>query len=357
MSDLQLALIVIGVALVVAVQAYNKWQEARFRQRAEAALRPSESDVLLRSTAPQHATPASRVEPTFAGEPPPVPTPGVPAPAAAPRGLLSEAIDFIVTVDCVEPVAGRAFIEAAMQPLGAFRKAVRIEGDGGDGWEALQHERSYRKLRAGMQLVDRRGAATGEDIGTFAAAVGQAAANAGMTPSGGSPEDGADEATATAARLDALCEQVDIQIAVHVVAREGLFPGTRIRALAEAAGLVLDDDGRFRMLDEQQREIFRLCNDEATPFSSEAMRTLSTAGVTLELDIPRAPGDAGALACLRSFAEQFAAGLGGVLVDDNRAPLSAAGFDAIAAQLAPVYEAMRAQGIPAGSPIALRLFS
>jgi FtsZ-interacting cell division protein ZipA len=111
------------------------------------------------------------------------------------------------------------------------------------------------------------------------------------------------------------------------------------------------------MRDAQQREIFRLCNDEAMPFSAEAMRTLSTAGVTLELDIPRAPGDAGALACLRSFAEQFAAGLGGALVDDNRAPLSAAGFDAIAAQLEPVYEAMRAQGIPAGSPIALRLFS
>src|SRR5256885_930263 len=131
MSDLQLALIVIGVLLIAAVFAYNKWQEARYRRQADAALSPSQTDVLLHSTA--------------------------------------------------EPRA-------------------------------------------------------------FAAAVAEAAGAAGMTAHPGSAE----QALAAASRLDALCEQVDIQIVVHVVSRESPFAGTKVRALAEAAGMVLEDDGRFR---------------------------------------------------------------------------------------------------------------
>src|SRR5512140_101249 len=47
MSDLQLALIVLGAALVAAVAIYNLWQERRARRRAEAAFRGGHADALL----------------------------------------------------------------------------------------------------------------------------------------------------------------------------------------------------------------------------------------------------------------------------------------------------------------------
>ena len=47
MSDLQLALIALGAALVAAVAGYNVLQERRARRRAEAAFRGAHPDALL----------------------------------------------------------------------------------------------------------------------------------------------------------------------------------------------------------------------------------------------------------------------------------------------------------------------
>ena len=50
MSDLQLGLLAIGVAVVVGVIAYNKWQEAKLRRRTEAAFGARHGDALLRGS-------------------------------------------------------------------------------------------------------------------------------------------------------------------------------------------------------------------------------------------------------------------------------------------------------------------
>ena len=47
MSDLQLSLIGLGVALVGGVFAYNKWQERKHRKLAERVFRADHPDVLL----------------------------------------------------------------------------------------------------------------------------------------------------------------------------------------------------------------------------------------------------------------------------------------------------------------------
>jgi FtsZ-interacting cell division protein ZipA len=53
----------------------------------------------------------------------------------------------------------------------------------------------------------------------------------------------------------------------------------------------------------------------------------------------------------------LAAGLGGRVVDDNRAVLTEAGAARIKEQLRSIHAAMAKQGVPAGSARALRLFS
>jgi FtsZ-interacting cell division protein ZipA len=55
--------------------------------------------------------------------------------------------------------------------------------------------------------------------------------------------------------------------------------------------------------------------------------------------------------------KKFAATLDGLIVDDNRQPLNDNGLGAIRRHLSGVYAAMEAADIPAGGPIALRLFA
>lgn len=54
-----------------------------------------------------------------------------------------------------------------------------------------------------------------------------------------------------AAEIDRFCAAVDLEIGVNLISRGTPFSGTKIRALAEAAGMVLDDDGAFTRRDDE----------------------------------------------------------------------------------------------------------
>ena len=359
MSDLQFGLLAIGAVVVISVLAYNKWQEATFRREAEASLKSHHDDVLMGSAEDPAGAPAARpqsvrerIEPTFdgpeAGTAPAVhATPGEP--------LLTEAIDFIVTVEADEDINGEALAKAAAVPLAGFSKPVRLEGFDGSlaKWESLRPGGRYTLMRAGLQLVDRRGLVTDSDLAAFGAGVQQACAAAGAVAT--VPDRG--EAMAHAIELDDFCGQVDILIAMHVVAAATAFPGTKIRALAEASGLVLEDDGRFRRRDAEGQVLYELASMDAAPFRADTMRATSFSGLTLELDVPRTPDPARAYEHFRDLARQLAQALEGSVADENRATLSAAAFDQILTQIQAVQRAMAARAIPPGTPSALRLFS
>jgi FtsZ-interacting cell division protein ZipA len=358
MSDLQVGLLAVGIAVVIVVLLYNKLQEVRFRRQAEVNLKALHTEELSETdtaVADASVLDPARVEPTLSEQDDDtvvLPPPG-PAEEAGESACLSDSVDFIVTLEAAEGIAGCGVIESAATELSGFKKAVRLEGHNGVAWESLREEQRYTRMRIGMQLADRRGSVTQEDLAAFASAVEKTAVAAGAIAVPAESE----AAIATAEQLDRFCSEVDIRIAVHVVARDKAFAGTRIRALAETAGLVLEEDGRFRRRDEQGMDLFSLANEEAPAFKSDTMRALTSSALVLELDLPRAPGGARAFAQFRDFAQRLAAGLGGNLVDDNRSALGAAAFDSIAAQIDPVYQAMDRYGIPSGSPLALRLFS
>ena len=84
---------------------------------------------------------------------------------------------------------------------------------------------------------------------------------------------------------------------------------------------------------------------------------LSIPGISLELDVPRAPGGSTAFDEFRQLAGQFANSLGGNIVDDRRTRLSDTSFTQIGHQLSIVRKTMGDHGIPAGGNLALRLFS
>jgi FtsZ-interacting cell division protein ZipA len=87
------------------------------------------------------------------------------------------------------------------------------------------------------------------------------------------------------------------------------------------------------------------------------MRSLATQGVTILLDVPRAPPAAATFRAYVEFARQAENSLGGALVDDNRKSINQAALDSIAMQLEAIHKTMSARGITPGGPLALRLFS
>jgi FtsZ-interacting cell division protein ZipA len=161
-----------------------------------------------------------------------------------------------------------------------------------------------------------------------------------------------------AGKLDEFCAAVDIQFVLHVVeASGGIFPGTKLRGVAEAAGLVLEADGMFHARTAAGGELFAVANLGAERLDAESIKSLATHGLTLSLDVPRVTDGPLAFDRMLATARQLAAALGGVLVDAQRAPLGEVMIDAIRAKTGELQQRMRDGGIPPGGTRALRLFS
>jgi len=153
-------------------------------------------------------------------------------------------------------------------------------------------------------------------------------------------------------------DAVDLEIGLNLFSRGGAFSGTKIRALAEAAGMVLGSDGLFTRYDDSGRAQFSLQNYESTRFSADALRTLTTHGLTFLLDVPRVDHGERVFQQMSEIAKRFADTLQGALVDDNRQPLSESQLDHIRREFIGKPQATMASfGLAAGSPQALRLFS
>ena len=401
MSDLQLGLLVIGVLVVVGVIAYNKWQEMRVRRKAQAGFGSRHEDVLLdvgeraRSLEgqPLRARPdVSRgeraVDHTFGDDgrgddlrvdhtlgdaivvdeitvdsvpgagsaSSEMPQPGAPSGPAGTR-VLEEVVDCIATLECASPTPGEEILaQAAALPHDGQGRPIYWEAlDSAQGeWERVSPHKRYRRVRAGMQLASRAGPATAADLGAFSAGIEEIARSLGAAPA--LPD--AAEAARRASDLDQFCSNVDVQVGLNVVAADGeTFPGTKIRALAESAGMQYGKDGRFHRLADGGAELFGLANLEPMPFHAETMRTLATQGVTIVLDVPRAPPAAATFRAYVEFSRQAEHSLGGSLVDDNRKSINQAALDSIAMQLEAIHKTMSARGITPGGPLALRLFS
>lgn len=375
MSDLQISLLAIGALVVGGVFLYNWLQERRFRHRVGEAFGEKPEDVLLEREA---AAPAAeeRLEPQLDAQPA-AGKPGASSPdtvrdtagsqpVGRPPQLTRETLaesEIDPELDCVAEIEAdrtipEAVINELMSKLAACGKPARAAGfnQGAGSWEALDRGAGgrYTKLKLGMQLVNRSGPVNPAQLAMFSDAVTSAADRIDARVS--LPDS---QVTLQAARdLDAFCAKVDIAIGVNVVATEGkLFSGTKIRALAEAAGFKLEPDGVFHFRDEHRRTLFTLDNHEPAPFLPEQIKTLSTTGITMLMDVPRVADGIDVLENMLDIAHGLASALGGRLVDDNRVELSESGVARIGQQLNSIRGTMERHGIPAGSPRAIRLFS
>jgi hypothetical protein len=405
MTELQMGLIGLGLAAVAGVLGYNKWQEYRHRKLAEAVLKPQHEDVLLAGTPAQDARPprsepqaaspapapapasAERVEPVMGGAPvaddAAVPVLGVaeavvdevthvadahaaggevPEVAERPAGqvpgsLLDPRIEFIVAMELVDSKPASRVIGMQQEALERIAKPVHwvAFNEATREWERLSAASALpvRRLRVGLQLVDRAGPVSDADLAVFTGAM-QGLADELLAVA----DMPASRLRDQAMEVDTFCAAVDLEIGVNLVSRGAPFSGTKIRALAEAAGMTLGDDGVFTRRDDGELTQFTLQNMESTMFSAEAIRNLTTHGLTFVLDVPRVDHGERVFLQMVDLAKRFADTLQGTLVDDNRQPLNDVQLDHIRREFIGKPQAtMAAYGMPAGSAQALRLFS
>jgi len=338
MSELQIGLLAIGALVVIAVLIYNRVQESRAKREAQRAFGSGHDDILLEH--PAGARDASPEEGPQGAAPRETPTP--PPRDAAPGGPAQPdpAVDYIMEFAAAEPVAPVALREQwqAIERRHA-RRALLAGSEDGKSW------------RAALQLVSRDGAVGEADLIEFRSAVETIAASVGAAVSA----PGMRAAVEAARALDEFCAEADIQVVVHVTG--GPFPGTKIRAAAEASGFMLDADGRFTLRDDAQRTLYTLASRDGAAFSAATLREASPAALSLALDVARTPDTQRSFESMARFAQQLAALLGGSIVDDNGGVLDERGMGAIAAQLDAVRARLEARGVKPGGPVALRLFS
>lgn len=276
---------------------------------------------------------------------------------AVPGELLDPRLEFVVAMELVEPVAAAQILHSQRDALQRLSKPVHWVGfnERHREWERLRSdsELPVRRLRIGLQLVNRLGPVSEGDLAIFTGAM-QALADDLMAVADMPPSRVLDQA----AEIDRFCAAVDLEIGVNLVSRSAPFPGTKIRALAEAAGMVLGIDGVFTRYDDAGRAQFCLQNYETTQFSADTLRNLSTHGLTFVLDVPRVDHGERVFMQMTELARRFAETLQGLLVDDNRQPLSDSQLEHIRREFIGKPQATMASfGLPAGSAQAQRLFS
>ncbi|UCV21291.1 cell division protein ZipA C-terminal FtsZ-binding domain-containing protein [Ferribacterium limneticum] len=323
-----------------------------------------EAPAFENPVAPVEPTPVQEAAPApmFAQAPAAIPddasddVPNTPA-AALPAELLDPRLEFIVAMELVEPVSAMDIIHSQRPALVRLNKPVHWIGynERSREWERLapDSELKLRRLRVGLQLVNRQGPLSDGDMAIFTNAM-QALADELMAVADMPSSRVLDQA----AEIDQFCAAVDLEIGLNLVSRASAFSGTKIRALAEAAGLVLGLGGVFTRYDDNGRVLFSLQNYESTQFSADTLRTLTTHGLTFLLDVPRVDHGERTFIQMTEIAKRFADTLNGALVDDNRQPLSDSQLDHIRREFIGKPQAtMASYGLIAGSPQALRLFS
>ncbi|AOY90926.1 cell division protein FtsZ [Cupriavidus sp. USMAA2-4] len=285
----------------------------------------------------------------------------------APEALEGQPLPAVIDplVDCIVPLhlERKASGDRILPLTGRLRRAgtkqVHIEGlhAEANAWEVVTAGHQYEDLQVAVQLANRSGPLNALEFSEFVNAVqGLAEALDGATDL---PD--MSESVANGRELDSFAASCDVQLGVNVISDGAPWSAAYVQTVATQDGLVLSRDGtRFtRYLagaDGVQRALFTLQFGD-TNFLRDDLTVKAGRQITLLLDVPQVARASKPFKTVCEYGHSLAQRMGARLVDDNMRPLSEASFIAIFGQLEVLYDKLEARGMPAGSPVALRLFS
>ena len=366
MSELQIALLAIGLGVVAAVYLFGWWKQRQYSKKFGAAFKQSHDDALYQVEA---GAPDVPIEPFILDQDIMINTDVLddeavaldPAPETLTASASEPDIDihssFIIALHPVEASAA-AVLDGFWQRKFDFHKPVQVWGlNVRSGlWERVIAESHtlYSQFRIALQLVDRGGVVSVAKLGEFRDLVLGIAKpiNADTTV----PD--ILETHSCALGLDAFCAEVDQMVGVNLLpSGDRQLNGGKIAQVAALHGMKLESDGAFHLSDSMGNSLITLINRDAKPFLHHALEHFSTPGITLMLDVPRVEHPAQCFDDLVQIAHEMARELQVNLVDDNRVPLTDAGLAKIREQIVKVEAKMCENNIIPGSALARRLFA
>ena len=352
MTEFQMSLLIGGVAFVLAVFAYNKWQEHKARRSVERAFAGEHDDVLMRSGGDAD----QRAEPSFGGAPEHDQVYHVTRTMHDPNGgsaadmatrLVDPLIDCLIMLALESPVRGDKVLPTLQTLRHVGNKPIHYIGLHVNGdWEPITHGGVYTQLQAGVQLASRSTALNELEYSELVANLRTMADGIGAEP------DVPDmiEVMGEARALHRFVAAHDAQLGVNLMSNGAPWAISTLIGALEKQGFDVRPDGRFVMKDADGGTLFSLS-------TNVTLAAETTSRLTLLLDVPCvAPardGFGAMVACARALVERLDA----CIVDDGDQPLSDQSITEISAQVREFYQEMDAVDIPAGSVRALRLFS
>lgn len=333
---------------------------------AHAAASTADADDIVADEVAVAASPAAHAEAgealaeaetatTTASKPAAIPAlDGQPAPA-----VIDPLVDCIVPMHLERKASGDRILPLTGRLRRAGTKQVHIEGLRAEtnAWEAVTAGHQYEDLQVAVQLANRSGPLNALEFSEFVNAVEALAES--LDASADLPD--MTETVANARELDGFAAGADVQLGVNVISDGAPWSAAYVQTVATQDGLVLSRDGtRFIRYepgaDGVQKPLFTLQFGD-TNFLRDDLTLNAGRQITLLLDVPQAPQAIKPFKTVCEYGYSLAQRMGAQLVDDNMRPLSEASFVAIFNQLEKLYEKLEARGMPAGSPVAVRLFS
>ena len=371
MTDLQMSLIGIGIAIVVGVIVYNRWQEYRARKHVERAFPDPVDDVLMKTGTAE--LPVKRQEPVLdefaTGEGKKEPSLGVPelsqednapedsveidiVPVETGELPVDELIDCEILLTLEEPVRSEKILPQIQTLRYTGNKPVHFVGlvedaEGRKSWQAVVPGKTYTRLKAGVQLANRSSALNEIEFSELLMRLRQVADAIGAEPD--IPEMA--EVTGKAKQLFQFVADHDAKLGISIRSNGAPWQVATLNAALEKQGFESRPDGLFVMKDGENGQILFTLSTNELPASEIATR------LTLLLDVPCVAPEKEGFSRMIQCAKALCIRLDGSLIDDGNQLLNDSFLEEIAGQVKDFYSEMRACAIPAGSVRALRLFN
>lgn len=341
LSDLQFALAVIGLLILILVAILNV-KYARALRKANASVE-------------YYAAERSAREPTFgAGFADPIPGEQVEPvfkQGALPVFTIDPRIDCVITLRFSQPIMGSEILKEmhSWEDLSAPSSArwmcegFNVDHDSSEAWGLLMPDSSYSELQLAIQLASRRGSIGVLELSDFCSRA-QALA---LTLGSQIDMPGVTTMLDKAKDLDLMAAESDIQLSINVLFDEAC-PWANLDNLMRQRGFILSRSGRT----------YNYFSNRAPIFSSSDLNPgKPVQQLTLLLELPLVSSEERAFERMLAEGLEIAQVAHGRLVDDNGINLSEISIQSIRKHLDGLYENLERNGVPAGSSAASRLFS
>lgn len=360
MSTLQISLAVVGFLVLAGVIAHGAWTARR--NLPKRATPESASEPVVGQT--QNPVPTSdglgqRLEPSF--EPHPESDTSL---ATLEKRLTPERkpgldalIDVIAPLLVDSVISGDAALAAMPATRRAGSKPFGVEGLSvvSGEWEVPAAGQRYSAFQCGVQLANRVGALNQIEYSEFVIKAQSFADAIGAEPE--FPE--MMDEVARARELDQFASAHDAQLSFTLRAVSTAWSPGYVQQNAARIGFVAGSiPGRMVLPATQpgQAPILWLAFDSQAAMAEEPEQT-ALREVTLSLDVPHVQRSEQPYVRLREAALALAGSMDGVVIDDKGKPIPTDAMELIGSELEQLYDTLEARDLPAGSPLARRLFS